>query len=218
MDKQLHLFRRGQTWYWRRRVPGFSTENITIQLSLRTQMRSEALILSRKLTAESDRMFDDLTLDLVTLDDARKWLAHIITDELKRIRRVSLVAQMDPTSSAEADERADWATATAWRLMAEFGPRASLEQKAIDRLAAAGATDADLVALKTTLAILAGDMRSEARMNRIAAGFERMTGQDRRQDSMALLSLLHLMIEGQASTAPPWRLCRILCPGVATPL
>lgn len=101
MGKQLHLFRRGNTFYWRRRVPGFSTDICMFQLSLRTETRSEACIISRKLSAESDRMFDALTRNLISVEDARKWLSHVVTEELARIRRVHPVIWMDPVGLAE---------------------------------------------------------------------------------------------------------------------
>ena len=85
MGKQLHLFRRGSVFYRRRRVPGFSTSIDMFQLSLRTGTRAEAYIISRKLSAESDRMFDALTRHLISVEDARKWLSHVITEELARI-------------------------------------------------------------------------------------------------------------------------------------
>lgn len=199
MGKQLHLFQRGRIYYWRRRIPGFSTEFDSIQLSLRTEVRSEAYIISRKLTSESDRMFDDLTRNLISSDDMRRWMSHVITEELARIRRVQLVTKMDPQRDAASDARADWATATAWKLMAEFGPRAELSQDVTARLRAAGADDADLSVLELTLSMLARDMVSEPRMNRIRSGFQAVTGQSQTLSALELLELRRLLIEGRAA-------------------
>jgi hypothetical protein len=71
MGAHPHLFRRGNVFYWHRRIPGFSTENAMIQLSLRSGERREAQILTRKLTAESDRMYDDMSRNLVSIPDAQ---------------------------------------------------------------------------------------------------------------------------------------------------
>ena len=199
MGKHLHLFRRGSVFYWRRRVPGLSTSIDILQLSLRTGVQAEACMIARKLTVESDRMFDDLTHNLISVEDARTWLSHVITQELARIRRVDLVARLDPVGRAEADIRADWATATAWRLMAEHGPRADLDPSVIDRLIGDGATPADLVMLETTLAMLAGDMRSEARKRRTSSAFRTVTGSAQPLDSTALLQLRRLLIGGRAA-------------------
>ena len=197
MGKHLHLFQRGAVFYWRRRVPGLSKSIDMLQLSLRTGLRAEACMIARQLAVESDRMLDDLTRNLISVEDARTWLSHVITEELARIRRVHLVTRMDPVGRAESDVRADWATATAWRLMAEHGPRADLDPLAIDRLVGDGATPADLSTLETTLAMLAmlaGDMRSEVRMRRTASEFRTVTGSEQPLDSAALLQLRrHLM-------------------------
>lgn len=170
-----------------------------IQLSLRTEARGEAYILSRKLTAESDRMSDALTRSLISVEDARNWLSHVITEELARIRRVDLVTRMDPLGRAEEDARADWATATAWELMAEFGPRAGLGQPVVDRLVGDGANDADVAALEHCLDLLTRDMLSEARMNRIASDFRGLTGGKRRPEAVELLQLRRWLIEGLAA-------------------
>ncbi len=199
MGKHLHLFQRGSVFYWRRRVPGLSTSIDMLQLSLRTGVRAEACMIARKLTVESDRMFDDLTRNLISVEDARTWLSHVITEELARIRRVDLVSRMDPVGLAETDIRADWATTTAWRLMAEHGPRADLDPPVVDRLIGNGATPADLSMLETTLAMLAADMRSEARMRRTASEFRTATGSAQPLDSASLLQLRRLLIGGRAA-------------------
>lgn len=203
MGKHFHLVQRRRIFYWRRRIPGFSTGFDTINLSLRTEARAEAYIIARKPTAESDRMFDALTRNLLSPEAIRDWLSHVITEELARIRRVHLVTQMDPVGSHAEDERADWATATAWKLMAEFGPRAKLDARVIERLSGAGASEADLASLETTLAMLASDMLSEARMRRIKSGFKALTGVEEPLGSTELLELRQLLIHGRAAAHAP---------------
>ncbi len=61
---------------------------------------------------------------MISLGDAGTWLSHVIAEDLARIRRIHLVARMDPAGRVDEDARADRATATAWKLMAEHGPRA----------------------------------------------------------------------------------------------
>ena len=56
MGAFLHLFRRGNVVFWRRRILGFSTEKSMVQLFLRTGMRREATVIARKLIAQRDRM------------------------------------------------------------------------------------------------------------------------------------------------------------------
>ncbi len=86
MGNHLHLFRRGNIFYLRRRLPTISTENGFLQLSLRTADRREAYIIARKLTAESDRMLDAISNNLLSLTDARAWSGHVIAQELARGR------------------------------------------------------------------------------------------------------------------------------------
>lgn len=199
LGKHLHLFRRGNVFYWRRRVPGLSTSIEVLQLSLRTEARTEAYIISHKLTAESDRMFDALTRNLVSMEDARKWLSHVITEELARIRRVALVSKMDRIGPAGQDRRMDWATAQSLKLLAEFGPHVRLGPEVEDRLRSEGASDADISALETCLDMHAADMRSDARMNRIASEFGALTGRDERPSAFELAQLRQLLIEGRVA-------------------
>lgn len=103
MGKHLHLFRRGNVFYWRRRISGLSTENGMIRLSLRTGVRREAYIVARKLTAESDRMFGALSRNLLFVKDGRTWLSHVISEQLVSVRRVALVTKMDLVGSPESD-------------------------------------------------------------------------------------------------------------------
>ncbi len=199
MGAHLQLFRRGNVFYWRRRIPGFSTENAMIQLSLRTGMRREAYILARKLTAESDRMYDDMSRNLVSIPDARAFLSHVINDELARMRRVDLVTRMDALGTSESDRRADWATAQAWKLMAEHGPRAEIDETARARLQDERASDKDMASLEISLDLYARDMLSEARMNRIGAEFRQITDQQNSLGAVQLLYLRRLLIEGKAA-------------------
>lgn len=199
MGTQLHLFRRGNVFYWRRRIPGFSTENCMIQLSLRTGIRRDAGKLARKLTAESDRMYDDMSRNLVTVPEARAFLSHVITDELARMRRVSFVTRMDPVGSSESDRRADWATAQAWKLMAEHGPRSEISGTARAKLLDEGASERDLASLENYLELYTRDVLSEVRMNRIKALFREAVSQETNLGAGELLYLRRLLIEGKAA-------------------
>jgi hypothetical protein len=92
-----------------------------IQLSLRTGMRREAYILARKLTAESDRMYDDMSRNLVSVGDARAFLSHVINDELARMRKVALVTRMDPEHDVSAYFQGDEPSADLNRLQGNRG-------------------------------------------------------------------------------------------------
>lgn len=115
------------------------------------------------------------------------------------MRRVALVIQMDAMGTSESDRRADWATAQAWKLMAEHGPRAEIDESARARLRGDGASEKDLASLEVCVDPYARDMVSEARMNRINAEFRQITAQKDPLGAVQLLYLRRLLIEGKAA-------------------
>ena len=125
MGVHLHLFRRGAVYQWRRRLPAQSTETCILQLSLRTTDPQQARILARRLTAESDRMLGSIRQETLTPADASKWLRHVVTEEMARIRKDRALIFSD----GGADAQADWAAATAWRMLATRGVNAELEDE-----------------------------------------------------------------------------------------
>ncbi|MGX0977132.1 hypothetical protein ACSSVY_002856 [Roseovarius sp. MBR-51] len=83
MDRTFYLTRRCETWFFRRRVPGLSTEYRPVMLSLGTTDRKLALKCCAKLTAQMDRMLDD---DLhMTLPEAE--VTAFFKAELRRVMR-----------------------------------------------------------------------------------------------------------------------------------
>jgi len=59
MNRTFYLTRRRETYFYRRRVPGLSTEFATVMVSLGTTDRKTALRSCAKLTAHMDQMLDD---------------------------------------------------------------------------------------------------------------------------------------------------------------
>lgn len=76
---------------------------------------------------------------------ARKRLSHVISNELPD--PPDLDGDADGSGWPQDGTRQDWATATAWKLMAECGPRVWLS----------GTSDAGLHVPETTLAMNAAD-------------------------------------------------------------
>ncbi len=170
-----------------------------IQLTLRTGMRREVYIPARKLTAENDRMYDDMSRNLISVPDARAFLSHVINDEPALMRTVALVTRMDPVGSSDGDRRADWATAQAWKLMAEFGPRTEINETARVRLRSEGASAGNLASLEGCLDLYSQDLLSEARMNRIGAEFKSLAERKTPLGAVELLYLRRLLIEGKVA-------------------
>lgn len=83
MDRFFYLTRRRETWFYRRRLPGLSTEKSPVMLSLGTTDRKFALRSCAKLTAHMDRMLDnDLHMTL-----PEKEVAAFFKVELRRVLR-----------------------------------------------------------------------------------------------------------------------------------
>lgn len=203
MGMASHLFLRGTIWTWRRRWPGFSTKTEHLQLSLRTSSRATARMIASRLSYESDRMLDAITLGKMTPEQARVWLESVIRTELTRIERQRMVARLDPVGTADEDRRFDWATAQAWRLFAERGLRPDLSEAESACLRESGAQTLDLSALTTMLDLLGRDLMSEPGVNKMIA-LARQSLLDPqalqgRPSAMTVLQLRQLLVAGKAA-------------------
>lgn len=130
MGHTLHLFRRGDTYQWRRRLSSPSTISCVLQVSLRTTDLRRARILARRLTAESDRMLDDIREETLTPAEASAWLRHVVAKEMARVRK----SRDTIFANGGADTRADWAMATAWRMLAQRSVNVELADEDIEDL------------------------------------------------------------------------------------
>ena len=183
MGVHLHLFRRDNVFQWRRRLPAQSTETCVLQISLRTTDQHPARIVARRLTAESDHMLDFIRQETLTPADASKWLRHVVTEKLARIRKDRTLIFADGNS----DPQADWAMAAAWRMLATRGVNAEVEDEDRANLAGKGRSPSDIHQLDLTLDILAQDIRSESRIRKMA----RLSGSDRARRPPAHANAAH---------------------------
>lgn len=106
-------------------MPRLSTKIGVLQVPLRTTDPTHARIIARRLTAVSDRMFDDIRNEALSLSDAAKWLRHVVTDEMARIQRNRAIIFAD----GDPNPRADWAKAEALKILAKRGPCTALRQE-----------------------------------------------------------------------------------------
>ncbi|OOY07028.1 DUF6538 domain-containing protein [Thioclava sp. F36-7] len=81
MHGQPHLSRRGAAYQWRCRIRVFSTKFVDLKLSLGTTDRRVAIILARKISAESDTFMDGIIRTEISPQEARAWLANVIKRE-----------------------------------------------------------------------------------------------------------------------------------------
>jgi|GEM_PF-2864475 len=122
MAFQSHLYRRGASYVWRRRTPARAGGRI-LQISLRT---NEPLIARRRaaiVTVESNNLFDAMSVQGVTVAEARKFLEFIIERERKKI--AIFRADVRRRGDSESNQTQDWAMGTALRMIAQHGAGAA---------------------------------------------------------------------------------------------
>lgn len=111
MPRTHHLFLRGTTWTWRRRIPSQSTEITHLQISLRSKNLSIARMLANRLDYESDRIMQAIATGGLTPQEGRLYLDAVCRNELQRIQRQRLITRMDAViGDDDIDRRLDWAT------------------------------------------------------------------------------------------------------------
>ncbi|TKD13791.1 site-specific integrase [Rhodobacter capsulatus] len=208
MAQSPHIFLRGTIWTWRRRMPPLSTEISHLQLSLRTQDRAVARILASRLTYESDRMFEALSLGALSPKDCKTWLESVIRTELARITRMRTIARLDPiTGGDEIDRRLDWATVQAWRIFAERGLEAEIDAREETALRGAGAGDREIGSLESLIVqfrkeitVPSGVAKMLAAARSALGGDESSTGALRDTPSaLTVLQLRQFLIAGKAA-------------------
>lgn len=182
MNGQPHLFKRGNVYQWRRRVVRQSTGIIDFKFSLGTTKLASALILSRKISAESDVVMQEIIEHGITMEEGRLWLAEVIREERARIDRNNMmrrVSDRDPASEIAADDR----VRRCWAHIARHGIHAPPPE------------DADPMQL-LNFEFFREELTSHARGYQNVKRFKEMTG---REDLSALgkMTLLDLMIAGR---------------------
>lgn len=175
LHAQPHLSKRGQTYQWRRKIRSQSTGICDLQVSLRTRDREKAIIIARKLTAESDKVFEAIERNYLTKTEARAWLSQVAQAEMAKLEKLQLIQKMDGGYDDE-DRRLDWAHRKAWRLLADRGVDATIDAELRLKLEAEGASCADLECLENTLDLLSRNLLSEAVSNRHRRKFLELTG------------------------------------------
>ena len=93
MNAQPHLSKRGAVYQWRRKTRRFSTEIIDIKLSLGTTNRHHALILARKLSAESDLIMEQIVGSRITPELGRAFLSEVIRLERVKIAQLNMLVK-----------------------------------------------------------------------------------------------------------------------------
>lgn len=199
LHSQPHLSKRGQTYQWRRKIRSQSTGICDLQVSLRTRNREKAIIIARKLTAESEQVFEAIDRNYLTKTEARAWLSQVAQAEMAKLEKLQLIQKMDGSYNDE-DRRQDWAHRRAWRLLADRGIDATIDGELRLQLEAEGASCADLECLENTLDLLSRSLLSEAVCNRHRREFLELTG----RGTMGAYETLQLRQLTTAAKAAAW--------------
>ena len=131
IHRQPHLSKRGDVYQWRRKTRRLSTEIIDIKLSLGTTDRHQVLILTRKVSAESDVIMEQIIGSRITPEHARAFLAEVIRKERAKIARLGMLTRVN-SLDPEDDARHDAAMAEAWDRTAAHGLNHSVSPEASD--------------------------------------------------------------------------------------
>ena len=159
-----HLSKRGAVYQWRRKTRRFSTGIIDIKLSLGATDRHQALILCRKVSAESDLIMEQIVRSRITPEHGRAFLSEVIRMERAKIAQLNMLTRMD-SLDPEDDDRHNTAMAEAWERISSHGLNHSLPPEA-----------SDLV--HDNIKLIRKDLASNPRRKAVLRIFKKQTGQD----------------------------------------
>ncbi len=211
MTSLPHLTCRDGVYYWRRKVRPQSTRIADLRVSLRTTDRVRATILSRVLSAESEPILAALEQDRITLEEARRYLQHVV--------KTHVTAQNDlrqdlrfryGSPPCELERQITSNTTETWDILAEQGIGATISEQVEHDMIAKGRSRAEVAMLRLVLDSHARPLlRSHVGAARRADDFEKVTGRRIKGDREAV-QLLELFIEGMraanaAVATPPAR-------------
>ena len=206
-----HLTRRGDVYYWRRKVHPQSTSICDLRVSLRTTNRIRATILSRVLSAESEPIMAALEQDRITLEEARRYLQHVVKSHVTadhdlrrdlRFRNGKPPGEMERQIVAGMNE--------AWDILADQGIGATISDEVAEEMMAAGRSLHEVAMLRL---VLDGHYRpllhSHIGADRRATEFQKVNGR-RINEPRETAQLLELFVEGMravkaADATPPAR-------------
>jgi integrase/DNA-binding transcriptional regulator YhcF (GntR family) len=177
MIAEKHMWRRSDTFYWRRRMTLSSTGTDTIQVSLRTTDRREAAILARRLTVESDKMFAQISETGLTPQQATIWLRSVVDYELPHVRRLRIRAAVNPDTSAKAFDTRVMQLATAMSLIAKNGFGSCLDSAEKERLSNKFESE-QITRIEEFMRRLASGLLSSDTRRKIVVEFRRIFGND----------------------------------------
>ena len=182
MNAQPHLSKRGDVYQWRRKTRRFSTQNVDIKLSLGTTDRTQAHILARKVSAESDLIMEQIIGNRITPEHGRAFLASVIRKERSKIEQLQMLTRVD-SLDPEDDARHDAAMAEAWNRIAQNGVNHT------------PAPDADTL-VQDNISLIQRDLVSHPRRKAITNAYRDLSGKEN-VSAMEYAQVLDLYVTGK---------------------
>jgi hypothetical protein len=158
-----HVFRRGATYWWRRRLIKKTGESdlAPIAISLQTREPVVARTIAAHLTLESDRILREGRRRMLSAQQVKSLLTTAVSNHLRKLNRVAALELADGISAADG-RRSDLIMGWALRLRAARGPNATVDPGDHAAILESGLSKEDLTEIGQMIALLRKQGHSEA--------------------------------------------------------
>jgi integrase len=158
-----HVFRRGATYWWRRRLIKKTGESglAPIAISLQTRERVVARTIAAHLTLESDRILREGRRWMLSAQQIKTLLTTAASNHLRKLNRVAALELADGISASDG-RRSDLIMGWALRLRAARGPNVTIHSSDHAAILECGLSDEDITEIGETIALLRKQDHSEA--------------------------------------------------------
>ena len=168
MGAVQHVFRRGTTYWWRRRLIKKTGESglALIAISLQTRERVVARTIAAHLTLESDRILREGRRWMLSAQQIKTLLTMAASNHLRKLNRVAALELADGISAADG-RRSDLIIGWALRLRAARGPNATVDPGDHAAILESGLSKEDITEIGQTIALLRKQDHGEAPPSKI---------------------------------------------------
>ncbi len=168
MGAVQYVYRRGATYWWRRRLVKKIGESDrgAVAISLRTREPSIARSIAARLTLESDHILSEGLPGMLSAEHVKALLAAAVRRHLRKLDRVAALERADGISAAKGRSR-DLVMGWAMRLYSARGITAAIEPRDHAAILESGLSVDDFSQITATIASLRKQRASEIPGKRI---------------------------------------------------
>jgi hypothetical protein len=197
MGAVQHVFRRGATYWWRRRLIKKTGESglAPIAISLQTREPLAARTIAAHLTLESDRILREGHRRMLSAQQVKTLLTMAVSNHLRKLNRVAGLELADGISVVEG-RRSDLIMGWALRLRAARGPGATIDPGDHAAILESGLSKADLTEIGQTISLLRKQSHSEAPRSKI---LQMLTDCGASQSAGDIVEAQSIVYRGQAA-------------------